>query len=144
MPEAWVSTTAGRHLSGRKKENTQPEILLRKALHAAGYRFRVHRQLATGCTPDIVLPKFRLAIFVDGCFWHGCPVHGRTSFSGPNAQLWADKMTRNRLRDQLSTSLAEQGGWHVLRVWECLVRSDVGEAVSLVASSTQEAGFSPL
>ena len=58
-----------------------------------GLRFRLQRQLAKGCTPDIVMPGRRLAIFVDGCFWHGCPKHGRKSaFTGPNAQLWAEKM----------------------------------------------------
>ena len=83
--------------------------LLRKALHAAGGRFRLHRQIAKGCTPDIVLPGRRLAVFVDGCFWHGCPTHGRkTPWTGPNAELWEEKMRRNAERDQRSTSLAEE------------------------------------
>ena len=77
MTERWVSTDGGRHLAGRKKNDTAPEIVLRKALHAQGVRFRLHRQLAKGCTPDIVLPGRRIAVFVDGCFWHGCPKHGR-------------------------------------------------------------------
>ena len=101
MPEKWVSTSSGRHLAGRKKKDTAPEVALRKALHAAGARFRLHRQLAKGCTPDIVMPGRRLAIFVDGCFWHGCPRHGRkTPFTGPNAELWEQKMQRNAERDQ--------------------------------------------
>src|SRR5215207_1957184 len=123
MAEKWVSTTAGRHLSRRRRTDTKPEMELRKALHAAGGRFRLHRQIAKGCTPDIVLPGRRLAIFVDGCFWHGCPRHGRkTPFTGPNAALWQDKMIRNRMRDERSSWVAESSGWQVERVWECEVR----------------------
>lgn len=123
MAENWVSTQAGRHLSGRRKSSTEPEVMLRRALHAAGGRFRLHRTLAQGCTPDIVFPGRRLAVFVDGCFWHGCPIHGRkTPWTGPNAPLWEEKMRRNRARDERSTSLAEEVGWRVERVWECEVR----------------------
>jgi DNA mismatch endonuclease, patch repair protein len=119
----WVSTSEGRHLAGRKKKNTAPEVALRKALHAQGARFRLHRQLAKGCTPDIVMPGRRLAIFVDGCFWHGCPRHGRKSaFTGPNAGLWADKLERNAERDRRSTAIAQEQGWMVVRVWECEIR----------------------
>lgn len=125
MVERWVSTSAGRHLAGRKRESTTPEVLLRKAVHAEGGRFRLHRRLAKGCTPDFVLPGRRIAVFVDGCFWHGCPEHGRkTPWTGPNADLWANKMARNAERDARSSALAEQQGWHVVRVWECAVRSD--------------------
>jgi DNA mismatch endonuclease (patch repair protein) len=124
---SWVSTSKGRHLAGRKKKDTAPEIALRKALHAQGARFRLHRQLAKGCTPDIVMPRRRLAIFVDGCFWHGCPKHGRKSaFTGPNAALWEQKMQRNTERDQRSSALAREQGWTVVRVWECAVREDAG------------------
>lgn len=123
MPQEWVSTASGRHLAGRRKVGTAPEIALRKALHAQGARFRIDRELAKGCRPDIVLPSRRLAIFVDGCFWHSCPEHGRkTPFTGPNAELWADKMRRNAERDERSTMLAEQQGWRVVRIWECQVR----------------------
>lgn len=120
-----MSTVAGRHLSGRRKENTAPEVALRKALHAAGARFRLHRTLAKGCTPDIVLPSRHLAVFVDGCFWHGCPQHGRkTRWTGPNAELWLAKMRRNHERDEYSTQMAVALGWTVARVWECSVRED--------------------
>lgn len=124
MPQ-WVSTGRGRHLRGRRKADTEPEIMLRKALHAAGARFRLHRKLAPGCTPDIVLPGRRLAIFVDGDYWHSCPAHGRrTPFTGPNATLWEEKMRRNQQRDRTSTTTAQGLGWAVARVWECSVRAD--------------------
>ena len=102
-----------------------PEVALRKALHAQGGRFRLHRQLAKGCTPDIVLPGRNVVAFVDGCFWHGCPEHGRkTPWTGPNAELWETKMRRNAERDRASTALAQEQGWHVIRVWECEVSRD--------------------
>ena len=129
----WQSTDKGQHLGGRRKRDTEPEVRLRKALHAAGGRFRLHRRIAKGCTPDIVLPGRRIAVFVDGCFWHGCPVHGRkTAWTGPNAALWAEKMTRNQERDQRSTQLAEEHGWKAIRVWECDIRraaSDVAAGI---------------
>lgn len=101
-----------------------PEVALRRAMHALGLRFRLHRQLAKGCTPDILVVRHQVAIFVDGCFWHCCPEHGRTSFSGPNARLWEAKMQRNKARDERSTLLAKDQGFEVLRLWECQIRSD--------------------
>jgi DNA mismatch endonuclease (patch repair protein) len=128
----WVSTASGRHLAGRRKTSTSPEVELRRALHAAGGRFRLHRRIAKGCTPDIVLPGRRLAVFVDGCFWHGCPEHGRkTPWTGPNAALWEEKMRRNADRDRRSTALAEEHGWRVIRVWECEIKA----SPSLVAQA---------
>src|SRR4051794_37476817 len=72
---AWVKTDRSRALSGRRSKDTAPEVALRKALHAAGARFRLHRRIVKGCTPDLVLPGRAVAVFVDGDFWHGCPVH---------------------------------------------------------------------
>lgn len=125
MTKEWQSTAAGRHLSGRRKADTAPEVALRKALHAQGARFRLQRRLAKGCTPDLVLPGRRLAVFVDGCFWHGCSVHGRkVRWTGPNAALWEQKMERNRDRDNQATHLATLAGWRVARVWECEIKQD--------------------
>jgi DNA mismatch endonuclease (patch repair protein) len=122
---SWVSTEAGRHLRGRRRVHTQPEIDLRRALHALGARFRLQRTISRGCTPDLVLPRRRIAVFVDGDYWHSCPVHGRKEpFSGPNAHLWERKMQRNRQRDAQSTALAVAAGWVVVRVWECSIRAD--------------------
>lgn len=120
-----MSTREGRHLAGRKKTDTGPEVQLRKALHAAGARFRLHRQLAKGCTPDIILPGRQVAVFVDGCFWHGCPEHGRkTPFTGPNAELWEAKLRRNSERDHTAAVSAQRLGWTVSRVWECEISRD--------------------
>ena len=99
QPE-WKKTNSSQSLSGRKSKHTEPEMLLRKALHAAGARFRLHRRLAKGCTPDLVLPSRRLAVFVDGDFWHGCPTHFPDRRpGGPNAALWQAKFVAVRERD---------------------------------------------
>lgn len=133
MPSQWVSTREGRHLEGRRKVNTGPEVELRRALHALGARFRLHPRIARGCTPDFVLPRRRIAVFVDGCWWHSCPQHGRrTPWTGPNASLWEEKMARNRRRDEISTRLAEESGWTVVRVWEHEVRADACQAARRV------------
>ncbi len=131
-----MTTSKGRHLAGRRKIDTAPEIQLRRALHAAGARFRLHRQIARGCTPDIVLPGRSIAVFVDGCFWHGCPEHGRkTPWTGPNAALWEAKMRRNEDRDARATELAESRGWRVIRVWECQVTEAAAAVVQTVLAA---------
>lgn len=135
--ERWVTTERSGHLTGRASANTAPEMLLRKALHAAGARFRLHRRLAPGCTPDLVLPRYRIAVFVDGCFWHGCPAHGRSAWSGPNAELWRTKMQRNRERDTRSSATAASLGWVVVRVWEHEVITDAAEAARHVLATAK-------
>ena len=140
MTEKWVSTAEGRHLSGRRKESTAPEISLRKGLHAAGARFRLHRHLAKGCTPDVVLPGRHVAVFVDGCFWHSCPEHGRKRpWTGPNADLWSNKMRRNHERDEYSTRIAQELGWQVFRIWECEVRQECSDVVARVLGEASSA-----
>ena len=135
MREQWVTTDAARRLRGRKQRETEPELLLRRALHAAGARFRLHRTLAPGCTPDVVLPGRRLAVWVDGDFWHGCPEHGKRTFRGPNATLWEAKITRNQARDARAAQTARQLGWTVVRVWECEIRRNPEAAAARVVSA---------
>lgn len=138
---AWQPTAAGRHLAGRRKTDTAPEMALRKALHAQGGRYRLHVRIAKGCTPDLVMPKWRLAVFVDGCYWHSCPEHGRkTPFAGPNAALWEEKMRRNKDRDAGATGLAEAAGWRVLRLWECEVVAEPSVAARRVLAVAKQRG----
>jgi len=139
VAENWVSTAHGSHLSGRPNFNTTPEVVLRQAVHAAGGRFRLHPKIAKGCTPDFVLPGRGVAVFVDGCFWHGCPEHGRKKpWRGPNADLWAEKMRRNAERDITSTRLAAELGWHVIRAWECQVRRDAAGVAAAILGRPNE------
>jgi DNA mismatch endonuclease (patch repair protein) len=136
----WVSTEAGTHLRGRPTRNTSPEVVLRRAVHALGLRFRLHQAVAPRCTPDFVLPRSRLAVFVDGCFWHGCPRHCPARFRGPNASLWEAKILANRERDERANISVHDAGWTVVRVRECEVRRDARGAAMKLAELADTTG----
>lgn len=106
-----------------RSKNTKPEMLVRKALHRLGYRFRLHRSDLPG-TPDLVLPKHRLAIFVHGCFWHRHSGCGRASTPQTNKANWEEKFERNKARDARSISELTDLGWNTLVIWECEARSN--------------------
>lgn len=135
----WIATVEGAHLRGRVIMNTQPEVRLRRTVHGLGLRFRLRRRIV-GYFPDMVLPRYRLAVFVDGCFWHDCPVHGPKQFRGPNAERWRSKIATNASRDRGANDALRAAGWRVLRIWECETRSDVGAAARrvLVAAHAAE------
>ena len=98
-----------------KRRDTSPERVLRSSLHAAGLRFRVDRRIE-GIHADIVFPTAKVAIFVDGCFWHSCPVHATTPKS--NTSYWLPKLEENRRRDLRQTTSLRRFGWLVIRIWE--------------------------
>ncbi|MEU4539007.1 very short patch repair endonuclease [Streptosporangium sp. NPDC023825] len=137
---SWVATEKGSHLRGRRTRNTKPEMELRRAVHALGLRFRLHRQVVSRCTPDFVLPRWKLAVFVDGCFWHGCPDHSPAQFKGPNAQKWRTKIDTNQARDRRNNLLLAEAGWQVLRIWECAIRKDAELAAREVEHAAKERG----
>ncbi|MFH8557276.1 very short patch repair endonuclease [Streptomyces celluloflavus] len=138
----WVSTTKSEHLRGRRARDTKPEVTLRKAVHRLGLRFRLQRRVARRCPADFVLPRYRIAVFVDGCFWHGCPEHCPAEFQDPNALLWQEKIAANRKRDQRNTMEATEAGWTVVRIWECEIRRDTAGAAQRVATVAREQGGS--
>ncbi len=106
--------TKSEQMARVKSRNTKPELSLRKTLWARGRRYRVHAGLPG--SPDIAFQGARLAIFVDGCFWHGCPEH----YTAPraNAGFWTAKIERNRARDRRVDRELVADGWSVLRLWE--------------------------
>jgi DNA mismatch endonuclease (patch repair protein) len=79
-----------------------------------------------------VLPRWKLAVFVDGCFWHGCPQHGPKNFRGPNAERWEEKLTANRLRDIRNDAALREAGWGSVRIFECEIRDDPTAAAERV------------
>jgi DNA mismatch endonuclease (patch repair protein) len=105
-------------MRGNRKRDTKPEIALRRALHARGLRYRVAARPLTEkpWTADIVFSRARVAVFVDGCYWHGCPEH----YAEPrtNAAYWVPKIERNRARDLIVDQDLAAAGWTSLRIWE--------------------------
>lgn len=109
-------------MSGIGGKNTKPELLVRKALFAAGFRFRLHRKDLPG-RPDVVLPGRRVVVFVHGCFWHahqGCP-YAKTPAT--RREFWEAKLAANVGRDRRTREALLSAGWRVLVVWECATRS---------------------
>ena len=106
-------------MSAQRREGTAPEIALRRALFALGLRYRVHRQPVPALRrkADIVFGPARTAVFVDGCFWHGCPEHGRRRHE-VNGWYWPAKIDRNRRRDRDTDRALASAGWQVIRIWE--------------------------
>lgn len=103
-----------------RSKDTKPEIIVRKWLHAQGYRFRLHPKKLSG-TPDIVLPKHKTGIFVNGCFWHrheGCK---RTTMPSSNTNIWAKKFEATIARDKKHAESLRVSGWKVIVIWECEV-----------------------
>ena len=101
------------------RRDTKPELALRRALHAAGLRYRVDYRVRTDdrlVRPDVVFTRVQLAVFVDGCFWHRCPVHGNSPRA--NGAYWGPKLDRNVARDRAVNCALQAAGWAVMRVWE--------------------------
>lgn len=111
-------------MAGIRGKNTRPELLVRQLLFSAGYRFKLHRRDLPGI-PDIVLPRYRVAILVHGCFWH---VHAGCRYAklpSSNREFWQSKLQGNRERDQRNIRLLMEAGWRVLVVWECNTRVEL-------------------
>jgi DNA mismatch endonuclease, patch repair protein len=107
------------------RRNTLPEVIVRKALHRAGWRYRLHVRLPG--TPDFVFARQQVAVFVDGCFWHGCPRHYAVPLS--NVTFWKRKLERNLQRDRRVDHELVALGWDVVRIWEHEAKADIAEAV---------------
>ncbi|NTW53409.1 MAG: DNA mismatch endonuclease Vsr [Chlorobaculum sp.] len=107
-------------MSGIGPKNTRPEMIVRKGLHSAGFRYRLHVANLQG-KPDLVLPKYHAVIFVHGCFWHG---HDCRLFKWPSTRVefWSDKINRNRQKDVESRAALFAAGWRIGIVWECAVK----------------------
>jgi DNA mismatch endonuclease (patch repair protein) len=122
-----------------RSRDTQPELAVRRALHALGLRYRVHRAVPSSPrrTIDIAFPTERLAVFIDGCYWHGCPVHGKTPTT--NSDWWRQKIGSNVARDLETNEVLESHGWTVVRRWEhedpVIVAEQVADTVRRLRTS---------
>jgi DNA mismatch endonuclease (patch repair protein) len=103
-------------------KDTGPELVVRRALHRAGYRYRLHVKTLPG-TPDIVFPSRRKVVFVHGCFWHGHPRCAKARLPKTQVAFWLAKVTLNRKRDQARIEQLKRQGWKVLVVWQCQLKN---------------------
>ena len=120
-----------------RQTGTDVELRLRKALWNAGFRYRLRTVETLPGRPDIVFVSRKMAVFVDGCFWHGCPVHGTKPKT--NARFWDEKINRNRERDQQVDGKLAEAGWRVIRLWEHEVRKELPTCVRRIAFALQSA-----
>ncbi len=128
-------------MQGNRSRDTKPELRLRSILHARGLRYRVAARPIPGVrrTADVVFTRARVAVFVDGCFWHGCPEHYRRP--GSNVGYWDAKVERNMARDREVEALLADAGWTVVRAWEHEDPAVVADRVErLVRRPFDEAG----
>lgn len=126
-------------MSGIRGKDTKPEIIVRRLLHRLGYRFRLHRKDLPG-RPDIVLPKWRTVIFVNGCYWHG---HENCQLFRPpktRTEFWTNKIAGNQARDRRNHAALQDAGWKVIVIWECAV----SKKLSLSAEQLEDTIFAAL
>lgn len=120
MADVVDKATRSRMMAGIQSKNTKPETIIRKGLHARGFRYSLHPKGLPG-KPDIVMPKWRVAIFVHGCFWHrhGCFL---SKMPATNTDFWDSKLSKNQHRDEIVKQQLADAGWRIASVWECATR----------------------
>ncbi len=141
MSDPPIEPSRSKLMSRVRRANTKPELMVRRLLHALGFRFRLHRRGLPG-TPDIVLPRHRTAIFVHGCFWHrheGCT---KTTTPKTRQAFWQAKFDANVARDRRNLDLLETLGWRPVVIWECETKDagSLGARLSTLLASPSPAG----
>jgi len=140
-----TSAAVSKVMKGNRKTGSRPEVMLARVLHSRGLRYRKNKPVATRdgvVRPDLVFSGPRVAVFVDGCFWHSCPIHGNTPRT--NTAYWGAKLRKNAERDRLVTAALSSDGWTVLRVWEHEpVEKAADSVVAGVRSSAARHGLEP-
>ena len=124
MADTMTPEQRHRCMSHIRGKNTKPEILVRKYLFAQGLRFRIHKKNLPG-HPDITLPKYKIVIFINGCFWHGHPRCKLATVPKSNTEFWLAKIHRNQERDLQEKTQLEEMGWKVIVIWECELKKKV-------------------
>lgn len=143
MVDVVDAKTRSRMMSGIRGKDTKPELMIRKALHARGFRYRLHASELPG-KPDLVFPRYQAAIFVHGCFWHR---HDCSYFKmpGTRTEFWTEKIDGNVRRDAAALAALKKAGWRCLVVWECTLKKKDEALDSLVDEIVEwlQAGLSP-
>lgn len=140
FPRVEMTLTRSEQMARIRGRDTAPERLLRRALWRAGYRYHLHRRIEAG-RPDLVFSRQRVVVFIDGCFWHGCPEHYvRPRSSG---EFWAAKLIQNIERDRVQTRELESRGWRVCRIWEHIIFEDLAGAIREVVVALEQTTWEP-
>ena len=128
-------TKTQRHycMSRIKSKNTKPEIAVRKLIWKKGCRYRIGHGLIG--KPDMVFPSYKIAVFIDGCFWHGCPKHCRMPSS--NVKYWRQKISGNKKRDSKINKQLSREGWKVIRIWEHDIKKDIEKTTDYILKNIQ-------
>ena len=121
MADTMTPEQRSRCMSAVKGKDTKPEMIVRKYLFSKGLRFRLHVRSLPG-NPDIVLPKYKTVVFINGCFWHGHEGCKYYRLPKSNVEFWESKITNNKNRDVLNEIKLKELGWRVIRIWECEIR----------------------
>ncbi|WP_420620795.1 very short patch repair endonuclease [Candidatus Poriferisocius sp.] len=142
LPEgSWASSEATRKsMQGNRSRDTKPELAVRSAVHRRGLRYRVASRPLPELrrTADLVFRKAKIAVFVDGCYWHGCPEHHTQPATNP--EYWSAKITGNIARDQDTDAHLQEAGWTVLRFWEHENPETVADAVEQLVRAALQPG----
>ena len=124
MADVHTKAIRSYNMSQIRGKNTKPEILVRKFLFSKGFRYRIHDKKLPG-KPDIVLPKYKTVIFVNGCFWHGHVACKYYVVPSTNPEWWLEKINRNKVKDARNNLLLINAGWNVIELWECSLKSAI-------------------
>ena len=120
-------------MSQIKSKNTKPEKAVKKLIWKKGYRYRIGHGFAG--KPDMVFPSYKVAVFIDGCFWHACPKHCRMPSS--NVKYWKQKISGNKKRDKKNNRLLKKEGWKVVRIWEHEIKQNLEKVSNRILSHIQ-------
>jgi DNA mismatch endonuclease, patch repair protein len=133
LPDNVDAATRSAIMARVRSSNTTPELVVRRALHAAGFRFRLHRKDLPG-KPDLTLPRYKTAVFVHGCFWHGHGCKRGRRVPATNRDYWVAKIGRNVERDRSNMDTLRQLGWTPVVIWECRIAEGVAKLIEQLAS----------
>lgn len=136
MADVVSKKTRSRMMAGIRGKDTRPELMIRSALHQQGFRFRLHYSQLPG-KPDLVFPKYRAVVLINGCFWHGHDCH-LFKWPGTREEFWRHKITSNQVRDERNSAEYKKRGWKSMVVWECALkgrtRCDLDEIVATISN----------
>ncbi len=122
MADVFSKSKRSEVMSRIRSTNTRPELIVRKFIHREGFRYRLHVKNLQG-KPDLVLPKYKTAIFINGCFWHGHENCNLFQMPKSNKEFWSDKINKNIIRDKSNIARLAEIGWKVIVIWECQLNS---------------------